>query len=376
MLQQAAAENPTGLDHPDRAAAAAEKKRQASAPPAGAPGPGHQPGPRIRVLMSLPDKRVRGGPPSHLYLLHDSLQQLGLDMRSFIYGGRTHNESKARKVLGRLADLIRFPLVIAQHRPNIVHLNSAYDRKGVLRDVFFVPTARLLGRTVVTKFHGSDLQLLANSSRLWRTLTWLVVRGSNVICVLSQQEADAFRARFPRQNVSVVKNALDLSRYNDGADYRTRYGIPADKRLLLFVARFIHSKGLKEVIEALPIVRKRHNAHALLLGDGPALDENRRLAEQLGLTGHVTFTGYVPEDETVGAYCASDLLVFPSYHEEGMPMVIWHSLACGLPIITTRIRAAADWLQERRHALFVPPRDPVRLAEAINTLLDDDILRA
>ena len=56
-------------------------------------------------------------------------------------------------------------------------------------------------------------------------------------------------------------------------------------------------------------------------------------------------------------------------------MVIWHSLACGLPIVTTRIRAAADWLEEGRHGLFVPPRDPEELARAVVKLLDDAELR-
>ena len=72
----------------------------------------------------------------------------------------------------------------------------------------------------------------------------------------------------------------------------------------------------------------------------------------------------------------ADLLVFPTYHHEGMPMVLFHSLACGLPIITTRIRAAADWLEEGKHCLFVPPREPQKVAEAVIHLLDHPGLRA
>ena len=329
----------------------------------------------LRVLLSLPDKRVRGGPPSHLYLLHDSLKELGVDVRKFIYGGRTHDESALRKAMGRLLDLARFPFLIAKHRPDVVQFNSAFDRKGVMRDVFFIPVARALGRTVITKFHGSDLKLLATQSALWRLLTWIVVRGSHTVCVLSHQEARAFSQRFPRQRLSVVKNALDFSRYARRDDFRRRYGVPADKSLLLFVARFIPAKGLTEVLQALPIIRRRHDVHVLLVGDGPSRGESQDLCRQLSIEPYVTYTGYIPEDETVGAYLASDILVFPSYHEEGMPMVIWHSLACGLPIITTRIRAAADWLEEGRHGLFVPPRDAKELARVVVKLLDDAELR-
>lgn len=329
----------------------------------------------LRVLLSLPDKRVRGGPPSHLYLLQESLRGLGVDVQAFIYGGRTHNEGIIPKLFGRLLDLARLPAQIARHRPHLVQLNSGFDKRGVLRDIFFVTVARMLGQRVITKFHGSDLDLLADRHLVWRLFTWMVVRGSHVVCLLNREEEAAFRARFPRTRFVVVKNALDFRRYRTTDDFRGRYGIPQQKPLLLFIARFIGTKGLKEIITALPMIARHHDVHAVFVGDGPVRAENERRCRELGLGQRTTFTGYIPEDATVGAYLASDLLVFPSYHSEGMPMAVLHSLACGLPIITTRIRAAADWLEEGKHCLFVRPRDPTAVAEAVSTLLERAELR-
>jgi len=329
----------------------------------------------IRVLMSLPDARARGGPPSHLYMLRDTLIEQGIDVRGFLYGGRTHDEGKISKVLGRLADLLMLPFRVLRHRPDIVQLNSAFDRKGVLRDVFFVPAARLLGRRVLLKFHGSDLDLLANPSAFWRRAASIVVRRASVVCVLSYEEADAFRSRFPSANVAVVKNTIDTIRYRRNSDFRARHNLPAGKPLLLFIARFIATKGLRETIEAMPAILKRHDVHAVFVGDGPVRRECEARCAQLGIGDHVSFTGYIPEDETVDAYLAADMLVFPTYHQEGMPMVIFHSLGCGLPIITTPIRAAVDWMTEGRHCLFVPPRDPEAIARAVVRLLDDAALR-
>jgi glycosyltransferase involved in cell wall biosynthesis len=327
----------------------------------------------MRVLMALPDKRVRGGPPSHLYLLRDSLAERGVDVRDFLYGGRTHDESALRKLLGRLLDLALFPVQVLRHRPDVIQLNSAFDPKGVARDVFFVPMARLLGRKVVLKFHGSDLPFLERTPGVWRLLCWIVVRGAHVVCVLSHEEREAFARRYPGTRCEVVKNALDLGRYRDSYDFRARYGIPPQRKLLLFVARFIESKGLREVLLAAARVAERHDIHAALVGDGPVRAAMEDLARSLGLAERTTFTGYVPEDDTVAAYRAADLLVFPTYHQEGMPMVIFHSLACGLPVVTTRIRAAADWLTGPEQAVFVPPRDPAALAAAVESLLDDPV---
>lgn len=329
----------------------------------------------MRVLMSLPDPRARGGPPSHLYLLRDGVAEAGVEVRTFVYGGRTHDEGAIRKIVGRLVDLLALPLLVLWHRPDIVQLNSAHDKKGVMRDVFFVLVARLLGRRVVVKFHGSDLRLLDDSTPVWRFMTGIVVRWANAVCVLSREEQRAFQQRFPRAVIEHVSNILDLARYRSRADFREQYGIPTGKPLLLFVARFIESKGLREVLLAMADVRKRFDVHAALVGDGPVRSDCEALARQIGLEAHTTFTGYIPEDDTVDAYLAADMLVFPTYHQEGMPMVIFHSLACGLPVVVTRIRAAADWLEEGKNALFVPARDPERLAHAIMQLLEAPDLR-
>lgn len=327
---------------------------------------------RMRVLLALPDKRVRGGPPSHLYELRDALVEQGVEVRELLYGGRTHDEAFLTKLAGRFADLLAFPFQIARQRPDLIHLNSAFDRKGVARDVFFVGLARLLGRRILIKFHGSDLPFLERPPTAWRLACDVVVRGADLVCVLSEEERAAFRRRYPGVRVERVKNALNLGRYRAAYDFRERYAIPRERRLLLFVARFIASKGLREVLLALAGIRRHGvDAHAALVGDGEVRREMEALARSLDLEPFTTFTGYIPEQDTVSAYLAADALVFPTYHQEGMPMVIFHSLACGLPVVTTRIRAAADWLTDPERALFVPPRDAQALAAALLGLLQD-----
>lgn len=324
----------------------------------------------LRVLMALPDRRVRGGPPSHLYLLRAELQAQGVDVRSFVYGARTHDETGVRRLAGRLLDVLRFPFLLVRHRPAVVQLNSAFDRNGVLRDMLFVPLARLLGQKVLLKFHGSDLEFLEQARGLWRVFQALAVRPAHIVGVLSRAEQHAFQQRFPRVRFELVKNALDFSRYHTDGGFRNRHGIPADKPLLLFIARFIQEKGLEDVVRALPLIRRRHDVHAVFVGDGPARAAGEKLCRSLDLEACTVFTGYLPEDDTIDAYSAADLLVFPTYHQEGMPMVIFHSLASGLPVVTTRIRAAADWLRADEHCVFVPPREVPALAEALIDLLD------
>ncbi len=56
-------------------------------------------------------------------------------------------------------------------------------------------------------------------------------------------------------------------------------------------------------------------------------------------------------------------------------MSIFQAVASGMPIVTTRIRAAADYLEDPKHCLFVPPRDPSALAQALDRLIQSSELR-
>ena len=93
------------------------------------------------------------------------------------------------------------------------------------------------------------------------------------------------------------------------------------------------------------------------------------LVRELGLESVVRFTGQVPEAEATAFYLRATMLVFPS-ESEGFSMTIFQSLAAGLPIVTTRIRAAADFLAEPANCLWVAMRDPAALAGRVGWLLD------
>ncbi|HUK62583.1 MAG TPA: glycosyltransferase, partial [Dongiaceae bacterium] len=98
--------------------------------------------------------------------------------------------------------------------------------------------------------------------------------------------------------------------------------------------------------------------------------EAEALARQLGLESAVKFTGQVSESATTEYYLNSFALVIPTSHPEGFSMTIFQSVAAGLPVLTTRIRAAADYLSEPDNVLWVAPHEPERLAERLSWLID------
>ena len=121
-----------------------------------------------------------------------------------------------------------------------------------------------------------------------------------------------------------------------------------------------------------------HNQDFMLLcvGDGPARASSETEGNRLGIGSRVRFFGYVTEEQAAEFYANSTMLVFPTYHYEGFPMVIFNAAAAGLPIITTRIRAAADYLAEPENCLWVEPGNPESLVKKIAALLETKTLGA
>jgi glycosyltransferase involved in cell wall biosynthesis len=197
---------------------------------------------------------------------------------------------------------------------------------------------------------------------------------TDAISVLSREEERALTSAGYTKPIPVVKNGLDLSRYAARCDIRPRLGLPADAIVLLFIARLIPAKGLGDAVQAMSSVSSK-TAHLVVVGDGPSRTAAEQRVGALGLQSRVHFVGSISEDQAKDYYCGSDILVFPTHHNEGFPMSIFQAVASGMCIVTTRIRAAADHLDDPTNCLFVPPRDPRALAEALQRLLNEPALR-
>jgi glycosyltransferase involved in cell wall biosynthesis len=326
--------------------------------------------------MGMPDRDSLGGPAACEPPFVAELRALGAEVaeETYVYGERPGGTTLGQRVARVLktARLLRRRLRRGQF--DVVHLNTSFDTMALLRDAATVRFLRPARAKIFLKFHGSDAALFDTTNPGLRALVRFVLGRADGIGLLSSEERENFaRAGVDRRKLFVVKNAVagadaDL---RAGATLRAQLGVEAETPLLLFVARFIPAKGLMDVIRACAILRDEGRAFDLLcLGDGEARAAAEAETTRLGLRERVRFFGYVPEARTAEFYAGATMLLFPTYHYEGFPMVIFKSIAAGLPVITTRIRAAADYLREPDNCLWVEPKNPRMLAEKIALLID------
>jgi glycosyltransferase involved in cell wall biosynthesis len=327
----------------------------------------------VRILMGMPDERSAGGPAACEPPFVLALRELGVEVAEEVYvrGAISDDPSVLNRVHWVLSKARTFRTRLAERDFDLVHLNTAFDLKTILRDAATVRLLRSTRAKIFLKLHGSDPSLLKSGNVALRTMARRLLDQVAGIGVLSSEERSEFiAAGVPESKLFIVKNAVTLrpprgEEQQEGSDPH-----------ILFIARFLAAKGLLDVIRACEILKERGvNFRLSCVGDGPVREEAERQVNQRGLRSHVCFTGYISEDEAARFYHTCTALVFPTYHTEGFPIVIFKAVVAGKPILTTRIRAAADHLREPDNCLWVEPRNPEMLADRIHRIFEDARLR-
>jgi glycosyltransferase involved in cell wall biosynthesis len=144
----------------------------------------------------------------------------------------------------------------------------------------------------------------------------------------------------------------------------------------VFISRIAHEKNVDFLLRML--VRLRATVPDVLLviaGEGPAVPHVRQLTTQLGLDGHVLFTGYLERSGALlDCYRAGDAFVFAS-RTETQGLVLLEALALGVPVVSTAVMGTADVLRDAQGAVIAPDEEEGFAAAAARVLGDPELRR-
>jgi len=171
-----------------------------------------------------------------------------------------------------------------------------------------------------------------------------------------------------------------LFRPGDRAEARARIGT-GDTPLVVYVGRIAPIKGLATLLDAIAQLRARASAVRLLIVGGEADEpvsgheaEIRQRVEALGLRDVVRFVGAQPQEVLRDYYLAADVTVLPSYYES-FGMVALEAMACGSPVIGSRVGGLATTVRDGVTGFLVPDGDATALAERLDAVMADGDLR-
>lgn len=255
---------------------------------------------------------------------------------------------------------------------DVVHAH--FGKGGVL--AMQLIDAGLLAGPIIVSFHGQDVTAYPQRfghdvyKSLFERAAYLTAPSGHAVDRLVELGAS-------EQGIMLMPYAFD----SDAFRYRPRKP-PVDRPLqLLTVGRLVEKKGTQFALEAVALLRKELSApiHLEIVGDGPLRNQLENLAEQLGVSDVVSFTGAVPPAQMPAAFDRADVFVLPSIvasdgDHEGRPVVLLEAQASGLPVVATRHGGIPEGVLEGESAILVEERNADQLAAAIRKLVDDPSL--
>lgn len=186
-----------------------------------------------------------------------------------------------------------------------------------------------------------------------------IVRRAAMVTTASQALAEAMQHHgLKNQRYELLPNVVDTQRFKP---------IPHHNEMpkIVHVSCFEdQSKNISGLLEALRMLKERGIAYqAVLIGEGIDLESMKQRAATLELNDRVRFTGLLQGQDLVNELATGDFFVLPSHYETG-GIVLLEAMACGLPVVATRVGALPEIVNER-NGLLVPPGNCQALADAM-----------
>jgi glycosyltransferase involved in cell wall biosynthesis len=331
----------------------------------------------MKILFGMPSKDSWGGVVVTETPFVEAVKKLDVEVVEdvYVYGDKEKPTPFFERVRRVLRTAFRFRKTLKKDNFDLIHLNTAFDLKAILRDSFSIFVMNPKKAKIFLKMHGTAAEEFAGTNFAVRFLINYLAKRVNGFGIHSVEELNNFkRLGFEEKKFYFEKNAVVIDE-DLFATFPRRQKSGNEPFELLFASRFIPTKGALETIRACAVLRDQGVNFILhCIGDGEIKNEVTAEVEKLGLHDHVKLPGYMALEELTKYFFKTDLFVFPTRHKEGFPMVLFKAVAVGMPIVTTEIRAGAVHLKDRENCLFCTP-EPEDIAEKIIQLIENQELR-
>ena len=230
--------------------------------------------------------------------------------------------------------------------------------------------AKWFQKPYVVTARGTDLNLIPQYLLPRKMICWAAANAHASIGV-SKALTEILRGLgLPSEQVHVMRNGVDLKRFVPvpPIEARRQRGIDGAP-ILMSVGNLVENKGHHIAIEALADILGDHpTARLVVIGRGPEKERLCSLAQRLGVESRVHFAGAVPNLELFQWYSAADVLVLAS-SREGWANVLLEAMACGTPVVVTRLAGTPEVVTNDVAGRLVDRRDGGAFANAIRSLL-------
>jgi glycosyltransferase involved in cell wall biosynthesis len=260
--------------------------------------------------------------------------------------------------------LVRFAGFLLQNKAALLHVHVA-SHNSFWRKAMFMQLAFLTRCPVLLHLHSGGFPVFYQNEcgRFRKFLIRYYLGRVSALIVLTESWQSAY-AQFKPKRIIVLPNFVELTAVNRAPTQPT----------LVFLGRLTREKGFFDLLQAVSLLKQLHPSLIVRAGGEGSTPEVASLVCALNIEKHISLEGWVEGPQKQELLCCATVFVLPSY-VEAMPMGILEAMACGLPVIASRVGGIPDMIEHNVNGVLVDAGKPAELAEQIDRLLADDALR-
>jgi len=242
-----------------------------------------------------------------------------------------------------------------------------------LKHVFRRPLFATMHSTEIGRRNGihSDYERMINE-----TEAWLTYEAWKVICC-SDYMVSHVRWAFglSSDKMITIPNGVNVDVYakikkNELTQFRSKFALPEEK-IVLFVGRLVHEKGVHVLINSVPKVLEKINAKTIIVGNGYMKEQLSGIVRGMGITDKVMFTGFVDDETLRRLQTCADVSVVPSLFEP-FGIVALEAMAAKSPLVVSDAGGLAQIVDHDVDGVKVYAGNPDSLAWGITRILTDE----
>lgn len=298
------------------------------------------------------------GPEVHNQQYVGECQEKGIITHSIPF--ERHSLTGSLKCMPQVKQLLKegqYDIVHAHTETGGLILRLAKSVKGNSR-FFYTPHG-------MSFWKGSSLK----SQLVYRPLERWICSGMDMKLGMNHEEVDVLQ-KWNSKTASYVHGiGLNLERFQKEGrprnEVRAEFGVVKEDKLIVSVGELDDNKNHATVIKSLAMLEHK-NFKYVVCGVGPNKEMLTKMAADVGLSDKVILAGY--RSDIPDILHAADLFVFPSFHE-GLPVSALEAMACGLPLVCSKIRGNVDIVKDGGNGFLFEPQDYSTLAIAMDRLI-------
>ena len=235
--------------------------------------------------------------------------------------------------------------------------------------------ARFFNRPVTITLRGTIVPLSKYFLRRIQII-YALCKATKVFSVSNSLKEKAVSLGIESSKILPIPNGVDMEKFfpvpKDEA--RQELGLPLDRKIIISVGGLVKRKGFHRVLAVLPEVTEKYKEVLYVIVGGPTVEgdlgsELKKQVKELNLDDHVRFTGTLPYDKVRKWLNAADIFCLATSNE-GWANVFFEAMACGKPVVTTKVGGNEEVVKSADYGILVDLDDQKQLKDAIIEALE------